>query len=191
MDQPRTDAGAADPVADPELTPAAAYIVSGAVSSGNRLLAAILVRSGCAGEASTNQPMRADQLPLPTQPLVIIKHGGLTGWIRALRAKGYERIVVILPIREPIANADSMVRRGHHPDFEDAYAHRIVVIAKNITEALAQRVDLEIVTYEGLTEPFLERWLPRIGLPYIAGPLSLPGQAVPKTIVNQNARHYQ
>ena len=183
MDQPRTDAGAADPVT--------AYIVTGPVSSGNRLLASILVRSGCAGEGSTNQPMRADQLPAPTRPLVIIKHGGLTGWIRALRAKGYDRIVVILIIREPIANADSMVRRGHHQEFEDAYAHRIVAIAANITEALAQRVELEIITYEGLSEPFLRRWLPRIGLPYVPGPLSLPGQAAPATIRNQNARHYQ
>ena len=44
---------------------------------------------------------------------------------------------------------------------------------------------------QGLSEPFLERWLPRIGLPHVPGELSLPGQVVPGEICNQNAKHYQ
>ncbi len=48
MVESREDAGTAGPVT--------AYIVSGVNSSGNRLLASILVRSGCAGEGSTRQP---------------------------------------------------------------------------------------------------------------------------------------
>jgi hypothetical protein len=50
---------------------------------------------------------------------------------------------------------------------------------------------VEIVTYEGLSEPFLEKWLPRIGLPYVPGELSLPGQVAPGEICNQNAKHYE
>ena len=75
MAEPREDASTAGPVT--------AYIVAGVNSSGNRLLASILVRSGCAGEGSTNQPMRFDAIPPPQQSVVIIKHGGLTGWIRS------------------------------------------------------------------------------------------------------------
>lgn len=89
----------------------------------------------------------------------------MTPWIRSFRTLGYKRIIVILMIREPIATASSMIKRNHHKDFEDAYAHRIVAIANNLVEALAQRVELEILTYEGLTESFLKKWLPRIGLP--------------------------
>ena len=33
--------------------------------------------------------------------------------------------------------------------------------------------------------------LPRIGLPYVPGELSLPGQVAPGEICNQNAKHYQ
>jgi len=172
------------------MTPANAYIVAGVTSSGNRLLASVLVRSGCDGEGSTRQPKTAGRLPPPNRPLVIIKHGGLSGWIRAFRSLGYERIVVIVLVREPIANSASMVARGHQHDFEGAYHHRLVAISRNIVEALANKVDVEIITYEGLSEPFLEKWLPRIGLPYVPGQLSLPGQAAPGEICNQNAKHY-
>jgi hypothetical protein len=66
-----------------------------------------------------------------------------------------------------------------------------VAISRNIIEALAQKVDVELITYEGLSEPFLEKWLPRIGLPYVPGELSLPGQVAPGEICTQNAKHYQ
>ena len=170
--------------------PVTAYIVAGVNSSGNRLLASILVRSGCAGEGSTNQPMRIEEIPPPERSIVIIKHGMLTGWIRRFRELSYQRIVVIIPIREPIANCLSIVSRGHLSDFEDAYHHRIVAITRNMIEALAQRVELEIITYEGLSEPFLKQWLPRIGLPYVPGHLALPGQHASNEICNQNAKHY-
>jgi len=182
MVEPREDARTTGPVM--------AYIVAGVNSSGNRLLASILVRSGCVGEGSTNQPMSIAEIPPPEQSVVIIKHGGLTGWIRRFRELGYQRIVVIIPIREPIANCASIVARGHLSDFEDAYHHRIVAISRNIVEALAQRVELELITYEGLSEPFLKQWLPRIGLPYVPGHLSLPGQHASSEICNQNAKHY-
>ena len=89
-----------------------------------------------------------------------------------------------------MANVRSMMARGHRTDFEDGYRYRTVTIARNIVEALAQDVQLEIITYEGLSEPFLAEWLPRLGLPHVGGGLSLPGQIAPDTISNQNGKHY-
>ncbi len=183
MAESREDAGAVSPVT--------AYIVCGAESSGNRLVASILCRSGCDGEGSTRQPQSLEQLPTTAErPYVCILHYHLSPWVRAFRASGFARVVAILPIREPMANVRSMMVRGHRTEFEDGYRYRTVTIARNIVEALAQDVQLEIITYEGLTEPFLAGWLPRIGLPYVPGNLSLPGQHTSNEICNQNAKHY-
>ena len=182
MVEPREDARTTGPVT--------AYIVCGAESSGNRLVASILCRSGCDGEGSTRQPQSLEQLPNAERPYVCILHYHLSPWVRALRANGFARIVAILPIREPLANVRSMMVRGHRTDFEDGYRYRTVTIARNIVEALAQDVQLEIITYEGLSELFLSEWLPRIGLPYVGGGLSLPGQHTSNEICNQNAKHY-
>lgn len=166
-----------------------AYLVCGPESSGNRLLAAILSRSGCAGEGSTNQPDDQHDLPISTQPLVLVKHDSLPTWIDGLRRAGYLRIVAIIVVREPLANCKSMVERGHQPDFETAYKHRTQTIAENIVDCFDSGVELEIVTYEGLSEPFLATWLPRIGLPYKCGSILLPGQPLTE-IANQNGKHY-
>ena len=80
---------------------------------------------------------------------------------------------------------------GREPATWVHYRYRTVTIARNIVEALAQDVQLEIITYEGLSEPFLAEWLPRIGLPHVGGGLSLPGQIAPDTISNQNGKHYR
>lgn len=53
-----------------------AYIISGPESSGNRLLAGILVRSGCSGEGSHNQPHCPNDIPEPDKHFVLIKHTG-------------------------------------------------------------------------------------------------------------------
>ena len=64
--------------------------------------------------------MRFDAIPPPQRSVVIIKHGGLTGWIRRFRELGYERIVVIIPIREPNHHAAEYRRprcgARHRPD---------------------------------------------------------------------------
>jgi hypothetical protein len=71
----------------------------------------------------------------------------------------------------------------------------IITVSWPSAEILSKRwlngVDVEIATYESLSEPFLEKWLPRIRLPYIPGELSLPGQVAPGEICNQSAQHYQ
>jgi hypothetical protein len=129
-------------------------------------------------------------LPPDGTPYAVIHHHNLAMWIQRLRQMGYSRVVVIVPIREPIANVRSMMARGHTDDISQAYWSRQVHIARNIAEALAANAELEVITYEGLTEPFLREWLPRIGLEYVPGALDLVGQHAPESIVNQNSKHY-
>ena len=171
-----------------------AYIVSGPVSSGNRTLAAILVRSGCRGEGSHRQPQTAGELLRPGPkgaPCVIIKHGNLAHWCASLRAIGWERVTVLILVREPEANARSMVKHRHCPDLDTARRLRVRSIRQNLNDATFHADAWHIVTYEGLTEEALRVWLPTIGLDYVAGPLSLPGQNTPRKIANQNAKHYR
>lgn len=137
------------------------------------------------------QPRRIDDIPRGSgKPLAIIKHRRLTRWILALYAAGYSRVVVIVVVREPVANARSLVDRGHVVGFKDAQSLRTSMIARNIVAGMSYADRLEVVTYEGLTEDFLENWLPEIGLPYKSGPLDLPDQDTPAVIENQNAKHY-
>lgn len=168
-----------------------AYLVAGPPSAGNRLVAAALVRSGCLGEGSDNQPKRAIDVPPPgDKPVVVIKHRYVSDWIRTLRAIGYDRVVVVVVVREPIANARSLVANGSVTRFDDARKMIARMIAKNVFAATSEHATLEVITYEGLNEQFLEAWLPRIGLPYVDGPLDLPGQNGPSEITNQNGKHY-
>ena len=169
----------------------AAYRVAGFESSGNGLLASILVRSGCAGEASTDQPT-PDELPPPKRPLVVIDHDEVARWIAALRGRGYDPVRVLVIVRERIANIRSAITRGHWPQqlCEAAWARRSTDLAQNLADALAAGIVPEVLTYEGLTEPFLAAWLPRIGLPYVPGEIVLPGQIAPSSIELQNAKWY-
>tara|TARA_Y100000310_G_scaffold343421_1_gene450969 strand:+ start:8078 stop:8605 length:528 start_codon:yes stop_codon:yes gene_type:complete len=170
-----------------------AYIVSGPESSGNRLVASILVRSGCLGEGSTAQPRAIDDIPEATadQPFVMIAHHGLPIWIRRLRHRGYRDIKVIVIVREPIANVVSMVNRGHVKDHERGHKIRTATIAESIGDSLRAGAELHITTYEGLNEDALRQWLPMIGLNYVGGPLELTGQVSRNWITNENAKHYE
>ncbi len=167
-----------------------AYVVSGPTSSGNRLVASILVRSGCNGSSSTVQPKTRDELLPASGPFVMIKHANLHKWIQSLRAIGYERVVVVVVVRESVANLQSMANRGHITDVSKAKLQRSQGLALSITDALANNAELEIVTYEGLTEDALKDWLPSIGLPYVSGSLALDGQKAPDVIHDMNAKHY-
>ena len=170
-----------------------AYIVSGANSSGNRLLASILVRSGCRGEGNTNQPTNEHDIPESDGThfaMIAQEHLGL--WSTRFLSKGYDSIVAILIIREPVANGLSMVKRGHWKTIQQALDSRQRIISDTIRDAESLAIELHIVTYEGLSEPMLESWLPTIGLPYSTGPLQLRGQhGAQNWITNENAKHYQ
>lgn len=168
-----------------------AYIVAGPESSGNRLVAAILVRSGCLGEGSTDQPKSPHEVPQASQqPVVVIAHHNTKNWITGIKQRGYSSVSVIVVIREPIATVKSQVARGHFADFATAHDRRTRTIADAITDTLESCADLHIITYEGLTEDALRSWLPSIGLAYRNGPLDLQGQESPNWISNSNGKHY-
>ena len=169
-----------------------AYIVSGAESSGNRLLASILVRSGCRGEGSTDQPENEWDIPWSDGThFAMIAQENLELWANRFMSKGYDRIVALLIIREPVANVSSIVKHGHRATIQQALESRQRIISDTIRDAESLAIELHIVTYEGLSEPMLELWLPTIGLPYSTGPLQLRGQhGAQNWITNENAKHY-
>lgn len=172
-----------------------AYIVCGPIRSGNRILASILVRSGCHGNAGTQQPRTAEDLPAAerNEPYVIIVHEHVAWWADQLRNKGFQRIVAIMIIREPIATIQSALKGGHPGVYElqIGMMNRKNTIVSTISELVArQGIEFEILTYEGLCEEMLRIWLPSIGLRYVPGSLVTPGQEVADHIANQNKKHY-
>lgn len=162
-----------------------AYVVCGPICSGNRLLASILVRCGCAGEGSANQPGTVEDIPDAKGPYVCIFHQDLDSWVAALKGKGYGQVVCIVMVREPVANLRSMRRNQ-----QEFLFHRTATIARNIQDIRSTDAHLEILTYEGLCEEALRLWLPTIGLTYKPGPLELPGQKISGAIQIQNKKHY-
>ena len=167
-----------------------AFIICGPESVGNRLLAAILLRAGCWGSASHNQPSLSD-FPDQVNNIVWIKHFP-SKFLDLI--KGFEEIVLVIPIREPEAHTRSMVRHGHAKTLDEARKKRLDVIATNIAVGLKNGLNVEILTYEGLSESSLKLWLERFGLrtDNLDEPImSPPFQNLLPTIANQNAKHYE
>lgn len=169
-----------------------AFIVCGPPSSGNRLVGAILVRAGCWGEGSTNQPNTIDQIPSDAKDIVWIHPPNIKTIPSDLRTIGFDEITFIVVIREPEANARSMVNGGFHKSLEDAYQRRIFDVFNFINIGLVNNCKVEIITYEGLSTPMLKLWLPRLGLPIhnLDQPLQLVGQLASDVISNENGKHY-
>ena len=92
--------------------------MTGPESAGNRLLAAVLIRAGCAGQASTAQAWDRT-LPNGESPAVVIRsmpHGRARPnisriWAR-LQSRGYQATVLVTA-RHPAALGASMAARGH------------------------------------------------------------------------------
>jgi len=169
-----------------------AFIVCGPPSSGNRLVGAILVRAGCWGEGSTNQPKSISEIPLDAKDIVWIHPPNIESIPDDLRLAGFEEITFIIVIREPEANARSMVKGGFYQDMDQAYQGRINNTQGAINIGVSYNCKIEIITYEGLSIPMLKLWLPRLGLPIhnLDEPLQLIGQFAPDVISNENAKHY-
>src|SRR5581483_1465500 len=167
------------------------FIVNGPESSGNRLVGAILLRAGCWGEASTNQPKTISDIPKEPNQVVWIHPGNFKDTIPALKTV-FDEVTVILVIREPEANCRSMVRVGFFQTLKQANIARINKIQETINTALESNCKLEIITYEGLSTPMLRLWLPRLGLPVdnLNQNLKLVGQLAPTQIRNRNGKYY-
>ena len=124
--------------------------------------------------------------------LAVARGQAVARWIAALDGRGYHPIIVCVIVREPVANIRSAIARGHWPQelCEAAYCRRTQDLAKNLSDSLAAGIVPEVLTYEGLTEHFLAAWLPRIGLPYVSGEITLPGQIAPPGIALQIEKWY-
>jgi len=179
-----------------EVIPRRAFIVCGAESSGNRLLAAILVRAGCWGQSSTDQPAVAD-VP-DTEPLVvIIRHRDLKETHDSLQQKGF-RVTGVMPVREWNANIKSMVSRGHVSVAADAELCIKRVLYRNLSDSLVYDIPLIVTTYESLQDQAAVAALLRLlDLPAnkLDQPLSLRGQEYPDQTfqpkpIKANAKHY-
>ena len=169
-----------------------AFIICGPPSSGNRLVGAILVRAGCWGEGSTNQPASINDIPASAKDIVWIHPRCWDTLIPDLNAAGFEKIIFIVVIREPEANCRSMVKMGFYKEIEQAYIERVAHLSNILNIAVINNCQIEIITYEGLSTPMLKLWLPRLGLPIdnLDQPLNMIGQLAPDYISNENAKHY-
>lgn len=170
------------------------FLVVGPESSGNRLLAGILIRAGCIGDASTEQVWDRI-LPENKTPAVVIRsfpHGDiwpdLTEIHGQLVRNGYI-VTTLITVRNPIAAFRSQMKAGHVAN---------IASARNSIEEAYRRIfrsvrsPFYLVPYSALTgEPdgFLTAFLEEIGLPpIVTGPVVVDG--FERNIVNQNAKHY-
>lgn len=176
--------------------PKRCYVVVGPESSGNRLLAALLVRAGCRGVAGMDTP---DALPIDDDPAVVLRsypHGyewpDLRSIVGRLRDRGY-LVRVLVTVRD------------HHCVIHSQQAHRLHT--REVAEANVQRAYCDIfrqvadigvgfvmVPYESLVaRPVhgvrsLLEWL---GLPVdnLGGKIVIDGKAH-DTITDGNGRWY-
>lgn len=123
-----------------------AFVICGPQSSGNRLLGAILVRAGCWGEGSTNQPKHISEIPSDTEKIVWIHPPCLDTALTDLKTAEFD-ITTILIIREPEATCRSMVKVGFYPDLTTAFNERIINVQNTINAASKHNCKIEIITY--------------------------------------------
>lgn len=167
------------------------FIVAGPESSGNRLMAAILVRAGLSGEGSTNQPKDPSEIDY-TQEQVIIKHYDLGKWIVPFLHHGHS-VTVIVMAREPHAQANSAYKHGHYASASVACIAAPHIIKHNLIHALESGCRVEVIPYASLCDAMLIKFLERHGLrtDNTDQPLQLVGQDAPSTIENMNHVHYE
>lgn len=176
-----------------------AFLVTGPESAGNRLLAAILIRAGCHGEAATFQPWDV-ALPLSETPAVVIRsvpHGDqvpdLAKDIETLKARGYG-VTVLVTARDPWALAHSQGRRGNIDPFpealdriQDAYLWIFSRLA-DCPHARIVVVPMEALILHG--DRAAERLLEIVGIPpVIEGPLVVEGVEWPG-VYDADAKYY-
>ncbi len=168
------------------------FVVCGPESSGNRLVAAILVRAGLRGSGSTEQPSFTEVDY--DYPWVVINHWNhVREWISYFAAHKH-KVTLLIPIREAHACASSMVQRGHIKSYKQAIEHIPRVIAGNLSLAMTLGLPVELIPYSSLgSDGMVERFLERHGLSAknINEPLPLVGQIAPSQPENLDRKHYE
>lgn len=181
-----------------------AFVVFGAVSSGNRMLAGLLIEAGCLGEASSavgagyNESLPEPGLELPPVVIRSSPHGtdyedpDVAKVCAELLECGYEPTVLI-PIRHPVATMRSALSQGHTlaggPSAE-LYSSGMSWVANQVTRIM-DLAPFYFVPYESLFCPgAAESLLELLELPVF------PIDAVTvnrrrRQLVNQNAKHFR
>ena len=170
-----------------------AFLIAGPESSGNRIMASLLVRSGVHGAGSTNQLYSRERLPDgETSPVLTIIHHDIRDPILKLGALGYE-VTVIVMMRDPFAQEQSMVQRGHVGSIEAAHQRVLDTYAENFATIKELGCKYRVVSYDYLvtyTLTVLHRIVTDLELPFVVtGPIHWDDQPYDH-VVDANARHY-
>lgn len=171
------------------------FLVVGPESAGNRLTAAVLVRAGCIGKASTDQDWD-NSLPDNESPAVVIcsfPHGGrwpdMIEIYRTLCARGYH-VTALVTTREIGAISSSQIKRGHSDSA--SVDIRIRTAYMRIFHGLRVMEDFVFVPYEVFAlhpTDAARSLLKRLGLPLVVdGPVVVDG--VSAEITNENRKYY-
>lgn len=182
-----------------------AYLVVGPESSGNRLMARLLIAAGCYGDGDMFQRLD-DRIPTPEeidQPLVWVRsypHGpngekykrhwpDIYNLIEKLRERSWSSVTIVVMVRDMYCVISSQVAHGHALDHIEA-AQRCTQAYFRIFQQLSEmpfgKIPI-IVTYEGLINNPEETmgWLiPSLGLG------TIDDYVFPEKITNQNLKHY-
>ena len=161
-----------------------AYVVVGPESSGNRMLASLLIGAGCCGGTAFDHPLMFD-VPTGEDPVVLIRsfpHGD--GWpdlaeiYRTLRSRGY-MVRVLVTVRDPHCVIESQVERRHHPP-ELAWSNYQQSYRRIFEQLLTVNAWYALVPYATLRRGEAQRnLLATLGLP-----------AVEVEVRDENAKHY-
>lgn len=172
------------------------YLVVGPESSGNRLLAGVLIRAGCVGDATTAQ--RWDKtLPETETPAVVIRsypHGDIWPDLREIAAilqeRGY-KVTVLITVRNPVAVISSQVKRRRAKtarDSESAIRKAYKMIMEQVGGLEFHMIPYETIIHGG--DDALKGILRTLNLPpNVSGPVIVDGHA--RTITDQNQKHFR
>lgn len=161
-----------------------AYLVVGPESSGNRMLATLLIQAGCAGGTAFDHPLMFN-LPVDEDPVVVIRsypHGNdwpdLAEIYDTLRGRGY-MVRALVAVRDPHCVIESQVERRHHPR-ELAWSNYQQAYRRIFEQLLSVNVWYALVPYAALRRGEAQRnLLATLGLP-----------AVEVEVRDENAKHY-
>ena len=174
------------------------FLVVGPESSGNRLLASLLVRAGCKGKGATFQPFDKT-LPNEESPVVVIRsfpHGDvwldLEKIIAKLLTRGYN-VVVLVTVRNAVAVIGSQIKRGHSLTEDLAEYQNNRAYAHIYNSLMNYGVHSFTIPYESIIlhpEESVKALLKLLRLPQVTkGRVQVEG--ISRDIEDQNLKHYK
>lgn len=168
-------------------------VISGSVSTGNRLVAAYFARAGCKGWGSTGQPSDREVLAwlVSGSDAVVIRHyGDLGGTLQEAKKMG-ATVRVVVPVREPTALAASQKGNGHTGSPDANQSHLLAVLAEVHFRGLPfYLLPIEALVLHPL--PVVRNLLDFAGLLHgdLSGTIEVNKRRVSPIPFNLNAKHF-